>query len=306
MNMSLPPDHLLVIDPCVDTQSRINHYVQGRSFSVINVPDPVVAMATIEQEAPDIVITDMFLPDGAGLALVKELKARHEPCPVIVMAQNAPERLIVEALRGGAIDYLHKPVTEEELALVLQRARDFLPCNPLDVPGARQFDYELTVDSDPAYIPGVISWLLKMTASALPPAQRLHIQGALQELLFNAVEHGNLEIQDQEKQEALANGCYDQLLTQRLQQPCLKARRVTIRVFHERSDNHLEYRITDEGKGFPWRTVLARSQEIRESDGASGRGILLTRAFFPSLTYNERGNEVTIRVELGDGMKRIS
>ena len=299
MNMPLPVDQLLVIDPCVETQSQIARYVQGRGFAVTSVPDPVVAMAKIEEAAPDVVITDMFLPGGAGVALVKELKARHETCPVIVMAQNAPERLIVEALRGGAFDYLHKPVAEEELYSVLQRAQDFLPCHPLDVPGARQFDYELTIDSDPGYIPGVISWLLKMTASALPPVQRIHIQGALQELLFNAVEHGNLEIQDLEKQEALASGCYDQLLAQRLAQPRLSARRVTIRVFHERSENHLEYRITDEGKGFPWRTVLARSQEIRESEGASGRGIVLTRAFFPSLTYNERGNEVTITVPLG-------
>ena len=298
MNMPLPVDQLLVIDACVETQLRIAHYVQGRGFSVTSVSDTMAAMTKIEGAVPDIVITDLFLPDGAGLALVKELKARHEPCPVIVMAHNAPEPLIVEALRGGAIDYLHKPVAEEELASVLQRAQDFLPCHPLGVLGARQFDYELTIDSDPAYIPGVISWLLKMTASALPSLQRIHIQGALQELLFNAVEHGNLEIQGQEKQEALADGCYDQLVAKRLAQPRLRERRVTIRVFHERSDNHLEYRITDEGKGFPWQTVLARSQEVEDSEGASGRGIFLTKAFFPGLTYNDRGNEVTIRVPL--------
>ncbi|MBX3326672.1 MAG: response regulator [Nitrospira sp.] len=300
MNTPLPVDHLLIIDPCADTQACIARYVQGRGFQVTAVPDPVAAMAKIEATAPDIVITDLFVQDGAGLALVKELKARHDPCPVIVMANNASEPQIVEALRGGAADFLHKPITEEELAFVLQRARDFLPCNPLNVPGARQFDYELTVDSDPAYIPGIISWLLKMTASSLPPAKRIHIQGALQELLFNAVEHGNLEIQDHEKQKALADGCYDQLLIQRLAQARLRNRQVTIRVFHERSDNHLEYRITDEGTGFPWRTVLARSHEMRESDGASGRGILLAKTLFPSLTYNDLGNEVTLRVPLGD------
>lgn len=299
MNMPLPVDRLLIIDPCSDTQARIAHYVQGRGFSVMAAPDPVAAMARIEETAPDIVITDLFLPDGAGLALVKEFKARHEACPVIVMANNAPEPLIVEALRGGAVDYLHKPIAEEELAAVLERARHYLPCNPLDVPGLRQFDYVLSIDSDPTYIPGVISWLLKMTASSLPPAQRIHIQGALQELLFNAVEHGNLEIQDQEKQKALADGCYDQLVAQRLAQVHLRERLVTIRVFHERNDNRLQYRITDEGKGFPWRTVLRRSHEMRESEGASGRGLVLTQAFFPSLAYNERGNEVTITVPLG-------
>ncbi len=299
MNMTLPTDHLLIIDPCQDTQARITQYVRNRGFSVTAVRDPEAAMVRIQEAAPDIVLTDLFLPDGAGLALVKELKARHEPCPVIVMGHNASERLIVDALRAGAIDYLHKPVAEDELASVLQHARDFLPCNPLNVAGARRFDYTLTIDSDPAYIPGVISWLLRMTASSLPPVQRVHIQGALQELLFNAVEHGNLEVQYQEKQEALANGGYDQLLAQRLAQACLRGRRVTVRVCYERNDNRLEYRITDEGQGFPWRALLMRSQEIHESEGASGRGIFLTKALFPSLTYNDRGNEVTISVPLG-------
>lgn len=291
-------DQLLIIDPCVDTQSRINHYAQGNGFSVTAVPDPAAAMTRIEEAVPDIVITDLFLPDGAGVALVKELKVRHEPCPVIVMGNSAPEPLIVEALRGGAVDYLHKPVVEEELAAVLQHAKDLLPCHPMAVPGVRRFDYELTVESDPAHIPDIISWLLKMTASALPPVRRIQIQGALHELLFNAVEHGNLEIQEQEKQEAMATERYDQLLAERLAQPRLRERQVTIRVCLDRSENRLVYRITDEGKGFPWRTMLTRSQELYESESASGRGIFLTRTFFPSLTYNERGNEVTVTVSL--------
>jgi two-component system, cell cycle response regulator len=298
MTMLSATEHLLIIDPCMDTRSRIDLYAQGNGLSVTAVPDTMAAMTRIEKAAPDIVITDLFLPDGAGMALVKELKARHEPCPVIVMGNNAPEPLIIEALRGGAVDYLHKPVAEDELASVLQHARNFLPCNLLDMPGARHFTYELSIESDPAYIPGVLSWLLRMTAIALPPIRRIHIQGALQELLFNAVEHGNLEIPGREKQEAMATDRYDQLLAERVAQPRLRERRVTIRVCHERSKNHLMYRITDEGQGFPWQALLARSEEMRDSEGSSGRGIFLTRAFFPSLTYNERGNEVTVTVPL--------
>jgi anti-sigma regulatory factor (Ser/Thr protein kinase) len=128
--------------------------------------------------------------------------------------------------------------------------------------------------------------------------QRLHLQGALQELLFNAIEHGNLEIFYQEKKEALADGCYDQLVAQRLAQTRLRDRRVTIQVLHDKSATQLVYRITDEGKGFKWRSLLTRSQAVLELEGANGRGIFLTRSFFPSLAYNERGNEVTITVPI--------
>ncbi len=291
-------DQLLVIDPCPETHALIVQHLQGRGFSVLAAQDPSVALATIDTAAPDIVLTDLFLPDAAGLALVKELKARQDPCPVIVIAQDAPESLILESLRAGAADYVHKPVTEEELAHAIQRVRGLFPGDLSDLPGLCRSEYWLTVDSDPAHIPGIISWLIKTTASMLPAIRRLHLQGALQELLFNAIEHGNLEIFYQEKQEALATGQYEQLLAQRLNQARLKDRRVTIHTLYDKGGNSLTYRITDEGKGFKWRTLLSRSQELCGSEDVNGRGVFLTRSFFPSLAYNDCGNEVTITMLL--------
>lgn len=292
-------EHLLVIDPCPDTQARIAEQLQGRGFSVVAASDPSTALTTIDMVAPDIVITELFLPEATGLGLLREVKARHERCPVIIMAKDAPESMIVQALQVGAADYLHKPVTEEGLAHALQRARHLLPADLVDIPGVCRSEYRLTVDSDPTHIPGVISWLIKMTASTLPPIRRLHLRGALQELLFNAVEHGNLEIVYREKQEALADGRYEQLLAHRLAQARLRDRRVIMHVLHDKDANSLTYRITDEGKGFKWRSLLARSEELCEAEDANGRGIFLARSFFPCLAYNERGNEVTITVPLG-------
>ena len=291
-------DHLLIIDPCPDTQARIAEQLQGRGFSIVAASDPTTALTMIDMAAPNIVITDLFLPEATGLTLLKELKARHELCSVIVMAKDAPESMIVQALRIGAADYLHKPVTEEELAHALQRARNLLPGDPADIPGLCRSEYRLTVDSDPTHIPGVVSWLIKATASALPPIRRLHLRGALQELLFNAVEHGNLEIQYQEKQKALLEGRFEQLLAHRLAQTRLRDRRATMHVLHDKDANSLVYRIIDEGNGFRWRSLLARAHEACKSEDANGRGIFLARSFFPCLAYNEPGNEVTITVPL--------
>ncbi len=299
MNTLETSDHLLVIDPCSDTQARIAEELQGRGFSVVAASDLTTALTMIDMAAPDIVITDLFLPEATGLTVLKELKARDELCPVIVMAKDAPEPMIIQALRIGAADYLHKPVTGEELVLALQRARDLMPGDLGDIPGVCRAEYRLTVDSDPTHIPAMISWLIKTTASTLPPVRRLYLRGALQELLFNAIEHGNLEIVYQEKQEALTEGRYEQLLVRRLAQPRLRDRRVCIHVAHDTDANGLVYRITDEGKGFKWQSLLARSQEVCESEGANGRGVFLARSFFPSLTYNERGNEVILTVSLG-------
>ncbi len=293
-----PSCTLLVIDSCPETQARILEHVQGRGFSIITAPDPASALATIDLTAPDVVITDLFLPEGAGLTLTKTLRARHEPCPVIVMAKDVAEPAVVHALRAGAVDYLHKPIAEEELAHALQRARHMLPADLAKTPGVRRSEYQLTADSNPSHIPGIVSWLIKTTASTLPETQRLHLRGTLQELLFNAVEHGNLEIFYQEKQQALAEDRYEELIKQRLTQSRLKDRLVTIHVLYDKTEKTLRYRIVDEGKGFKWRSILSRSQDVCRSEDVNGRGIFLAQSFFPDLAYNDRGNEVTITVPL--------
>ncbi len=289
---------LLVIDPCPETQSRIVQHLQGRGVSVMAVSDPAAALLTIESAAPDLVITDLFLPEGAGLSLVQELRSRPDLCPVIAMAEGAPEQMIVQALRLGAADYVHKPIVEEELAQALQRAQNRIVGALADLPGLRGSEYRLSIDSDPAHIPVVVSWLIKATASMLPPVRRLHLQGALQELLFNAIEHGNLEIGYQEKQKALVDGNFEEVVARRLTQARLRDRSVAIHVVHDQEAKATVYRIADEGKGFQWRSLLSRAHEACESEAPNGRGIFLALAFFPSLTYNDRGNEVTFTVPL--------
>ncbi len=289
---------LLVVDPSQETQARIGQQLQGRGYSVVAASDPDSAMTLIDSVAPDIVITDLFLREGTGMAFVKDLYARRELCPVIVMALEAPEQTILEAFRAGAVDYLHKPIAEAELAHVLQRAKDVIPDDLTDLPGIRSADYRLSVDSDPAHIPGIVSWLIKTTASTVSPIRQLQLRGALQELLFNAVEHGNLEISSQDKQKALLDGQYEKLVATRRSQAQLRDRSVTIHIVHDRAADRLVYRIIDEGKGFQWRTLLDHAHEARESEAENGRGIFLTRAFFPTMIYNERGNEVALTMPL--------
>lgn len=289
---------LLVVDSCSETQARIVEHVQGRGFSIITATDPSAAMAMIDLTAPDVVITDLFLPEGDGLTLTKNLQARREHCPVIVMTEDGSESSIIQALRAGAVDYLHKPIGVEELAHALQRARHMLPVELTDNPGVLRWEYILTTDSHPDHIPQTVSWLMKSTGTTLPENQRLHLRGALQELLFNAVEHGNLEIYYQEKRQALAEHRYDELVRQRLALPGFKKRLVTIHVVYEKGEKSLRYRIADEGTGFKWRSILHRANETCPLEDANGRGIFLVHSFFPDMTYNDSGNEVTITVPL--------
>ena len=132
----------------------------------------------------------------------------------------------------------------------------------------------------------------------LPETQRLHLRTTLIELIVNAVEHGSLEIFYQEKHEALGNDQYDSLIAQRRRDPQFARRRVIIRACCDKVARSIRYTITDEGSGFGWNGFLTRSDEPCDSRDANGRGVFLAKAFFPDLTYNEHGTEVTFSVPL--------
>lgn len=298
MNSPTASCTVLIVDPCRETQAQILDHMQNRGFSVITANDPAAALATIELTAPDIVLTDSFLPEGGGLALTKTLRGRQVPCPVIVMAKDRSEQAVIHALRAGAVDFLQKPIGVEELAHALQRARYLLPADMLETPGLVRADYTLTIDSNPAHIPGIVSWLLRATAGSLSDTTQLHLRGTLQELLLNAVEHGNLEISYQVKQRALDQNRFNQLVQERLAQPRLAKRTVTIHVHCDRRAGVLEYRLADQGKGFQWRSLLHQAAHACNAEDISGRGIFLAQSLFPGLQYNDRGNEVTVQVPI--------
>jgi anti-sigma regulatory factor (Ser/Thr protein kinase)/PAS domain-containing protein len=119
------------------------------------------------------------------------------------------------------------------------------------------------------------------------------IRIALRELVINAIEHGNLNISFEEKSEAIMNDSYFALIAARRLDPRYRDRKVQI----EYSLNPVKvvYRITDEGEGFDHMALFHNhSRDANEQLLAHGRGISLARTIFDSVTFNEKGNQVTL------------
>ena len=73
---------------------------------------------------PDIVLTDLMMPDISGMQLIEELTKRGLAIPVIVMTAHSSVQTAVEAMRMGAFHYLQKPVNLEEMRALLSKALD--------------------------------------------------------------------------------------------------------------------------------------------------------------------------------------
>ncbi len=125
-----------------------------------------------------------------------------------------------------------------------------------------------------------------MAAACFPqPARAIH---GLEELLLNAVEHGNLEIGHQLKLELLNSGQWVAEVERRLDSEEFRHRMVDFAVI--KRDGGTSAVITDEGPGFDWKTVMNA-----KSPSAQGRGISRARLMsFDKLAYNEAGNRVVV------------
>ena len=120
-------------------------------------------------------------------------------------------------------------------------------------------------------------------------AKTRQVGTALNEALRNALDHGNLEL-DSSLREA-DDGSYERLRHQRQQESPYCDRRVHVETRFSR--NEATYIIRDEGPGFD-SSALPDATDPDNLLKPCGRGIMLMRTFMDDVTYNNRGNEVTL------------
>ncbi len=123
--MQIPPTspaHILVVDDEPDLRTLYELTLLREGYRVEAAGDLLQAREQLEGKRFDAVITDMRLPDGLGLELLRELVAqqRAERC-VIITAHGSAENA-VEALKAGAFDYLTKPVDLKQFRSVVASA----------------------------------------------------------------------------------------------------------------------------------------------------------------------------------------
>ena len=90
-----------------------------KSFSTTSA-----ALAALDHEPPQVVVSDIRMPAGSGLDLLKELKARYPDLPVIIMTAYSDLESAVAAFQGGAYEYLPKPFDVDHAIDLVRRALD--------------------------------------------------------------------------------------------------------------------------------------------------------------------------------------
>ena len=252
------------------------------------------ALESIAAQPPDLVVTDLQMPEIDGLELVETVRRRFPALPVILMTAHGSEEVAVQALRKGAASYVAKRNLAAELVdtvlSVLEIARNDLSQKHI-LACLTQTESRYELDNDIASIAPLIGQLeANLNRMELCDETGLiRVAVALREALVNAIYHGNLDLTSAllEADEAK----FAELAARRPREQPYASRRVHLVARETRSE--VTYLIRDDGEGFDPASLpdptLPQNLERR-----TGRGLFLIRTFMDEVTHNEVGNEITM------------
>lgn len=128
---------ILVVEDDLSILTGLSMSLRFEGFEVLQAQDGKVGLQKALDEAPDLIVLDIMMPQLNGYEVMEELRKRESKTPVIVLSARGQERDKVTGLDLGADDYLVKPFSLQEL---LARIRSVLRRRDRDEPQWLSFD----------------------------------------------------------------------------------------------------------------------------------------------------------------------
>jgi two-component system response regulator FlrC len=118
---------LVLVEDRETTREMLAETMRRRGWEVVAGGSVAEGRRLLEERAADLLLTDLQLPDGSGLALLSHGIARDARLPVIVMSAFGTIEIAVEAMKGGAYDFVTKPFDTNHLVSLITRAAERRP-----------------------------------------------------------------------------------------------------------------------------------------------------------------------------------
>jgi len=285
---------ILVAEDSATQAIQIQVLLQSAGHDVTVVSNGAEAVTSLAEHEPDLLVTDLHMPEMNGLELVEHVRSQHSEVPVVLLTADTSNEVSMQALKRGAASYIPKAEMGQSLIPSIAELMDLLE--------ARQEKAEVMtalVAAESTYVfPNdhklagrVIAQLEEQlrTLEYEDPTGVLRITMAVKEAVTNAIDHGNLEL-DSDLRDEDSTRFWDIGEERRRSEPW-KNRRVTLTM--KVTPHEVQYTIRDEGPGFD-PTLLPDPTDPENLLRAHGRGLMLIRNFMDDVTHNPTGNAITL------------
>lgn len=111
---------ILIVEDDITFSLMLKTWLGKKGFEVKTLSSVSEAKRQIENAAYDLILSDLRLPDGDGIDLLKWIKEKQSSLPLIMMTSYAEIQTAVQAIKLGATDYIAKPLNPEELLVKIR------------------------------------------------------------------------------------------------------------------------------------------------------------------------------------------
>lgn len=120
---------ILLIEDDITFSEMLKHFLERHKYIVEVSFNIKKAFHLLEKQKYDLVFTDLRLPDGNGIDVLKEINKRNAHIPVVLLTSYAEVSTAVQAMKQGAFDYISKPLNTDEVLEVIHNALEFKTSN---------------------------------------------------------------------------------------------------------------------------------------------------------------------------------
>ncbi|WP_304225249.1 cyclic nucleotide-binding domain-containing protein [Gracilinema caldarium] len=294
--------------PVITTNLELIELIQTASYPLNNTLQPVFlsglepVLEYLKYELPEMKILD-YCEEGpcketsiAILEAIKDDPWLHYGGLIVIHNSESDKELAEHLHDSNVLAIIHQSEFKANcgrLLRILTHNKQFLFQRGMQQHLLRTISGTFIIDNDPldivVYTNLVTNYLYNANLVSRDDREKLHV--ALQELLVNAIEHGNCKISFEEKTAWLEQGrnAMD-LIREKNKDPAIAAKKV--RLSYTISPDKSTFAITDEGDGFDWRSRLQSKPTI----GLHGMGIRMAGVYVQDLSYNDKGNEVSFSI----------
>ena len=186
---------ILIAEDSPTQALAIKAQLQRAGFAVETAANGALALAAMERGLPDLVLTDLNMPEMDGLELVGAIRARFPRVPVVLMTAFGSEEVAIRALEAGAASYVPKRNLERDLVEtlrdvlgVVQAARDQARLSEF----LTEYDVQFELGPEGGAVMPIVARLQAATAELqlVDETERIRVGVALEAVLQNALSRG--------------------------------------------------------------------------------------------------------------------
>lgn len=172
----------------------LSEALRGWDYIPVEAGTVADAISVFDAELPSVVLLDIDLPDGSGLDVLREIKHRQPEAVVIMITGDVVIENTISALRGGAYDFIGKPVKLEELRVTIRNGieahRLRREVKEIRRERARAFSFEQIIGESPA-VRAILGMALKVAESEVSSVLMQGESGTGKDLVAKAIHYGS-------------------------------------------------------------------------------------------------------------------